>query len=147
MKNKQVIMDLIGRVVIVDPELDTRPALRKGECCIIQDIRSEISRDLIYVGFEDGKIDRFIPGDLLILKPKREILQSIVGFSANINRDDYKALMKILHLETDKNPAMALKLAMSKDFYKKHCVVNCQQWVITREEQRLKKFRQNKKSI
>lgn len=147
MRKKQVIMDLVGRVAMVGDDTGTRLLSRKGECCIIQDIRSEIPSERIIVSFEDGKVDYIKPGDLLLLRPKREILESIISSTENMTKEDYKNLLKVIQLQTEKKPVQALQLAMSRECYINHCVINCQEWVLMKETQRLKKFKQNGKRI
>ncbi|WP_157263044.1 hypothetical protein [Pedobacter steynii] len=140
-------MDLIGRVAIVDPYQDAMQLLRPGECCVIQDIRSELPCERVYVAFEDGKVDYFHPTDLLILRPRSDILRSIVTSTANMNKDDYKNLIKVLKLQTDKKTVLALQLAVSKECYFIHCITSCQDWVAMKETQRLKQFKQSGKRI
>lgn len=103
--------ELIGKLVLVHPQLSSDPAGRAGQVGIITG--ADLDNDNIYVGF--GKNGQGLYGTdvLLMLKSAEAIKQNLQDPQLDRKLDDYKAIFQISLLQEIRSSTANTKTAMS----------------------------------
>jgi len=103
---------LHGSLVLVHPALTLDPANRQGKVAVVTYDRPDTNE--IYVSFTDGKEAVYHPDNLLKLKDRQQIMQTLLNDGKSMSLNDFKALFKIgtlLDRGTNKAQFDALELA------------------------------------
>lgn len=130
---KQAKNPLIGRMVIVHPNLTTDPIQRQGEIGKVTDI-SSFDKEVLTVEFKDGKRGAYFSNGLLTLFPKIVIKQGLL--SNQFSDKNRRIITSVIKLVQKKSMEEALKTAMTNDISRAFCAVNCEDWLDMKKEQR-----------
>ncbi|AOM80082.1 hypothetical protein [Pedobacter steynii] len=149
MEKKDRLEKLIGKTVMVPQFLTTDPANHRGDIGTVTAVHSyKDGYADISVSFKDG-CGRYDAFALLILFPKKIILQSLINKFDSIDKETRKDMLQVVKLICQKRPERALSLAMENKDLESSCVTNCQDWIEIKKKQALKTARRlsgNKKS-
>ncbi|SDF11255.1 hypothetical protein SAMN05216464_1134 [Mucilaginibacter pineti] len=106
--------ELIGKMVLVHPELTTDPVNKQGKVGMITGV--DLDSDTISVAFGGLKPGLYSSDALLVLKPHNELYQDLLEKHKKLDMQDFKTLLRINMLQengTAKQQSSALEMAMS----------------------------------
>lgn len=92
MKNEKVT----GSLVLVDPQVKNDPMNKQGQIGILTYAREANEN---YVSFPKGGESVYAAKDLLLLKPKAEILKELMQNGHQLPVSDFKAMYKMMMLQ------------------------------------------------
>lgn len=122
MKKKDI---LIGRTVMVKPDLSSGPLLRAEQIGKIEKLLPA-NPDGAMVIFDDKKEAGYFLKNLLALAPKTMILDKIIQLYANWGRsEDIKNMLAIFKLITSGQAQEALILATKSEAIRLLCTMDC----------------------
>ena len=85
--------DLIGRPVLVHPELITDPANRQGQLGTVSHVSYD--NEIIEVSFADKHRSLYTTDTLLVLKPHSELFRDMMDALRDMDAQDFKILLSI----------------------------------------------------
>ncbi len=101
--------NLTGTLVLVQPDLELNPDMKKGMIGVLTYARSETEN---YVRFP-GAGEAFYPaGQVMILKDKQQVFEDLTHNGSSMPLDDFKAMYKIMLLQ-DRGTSQALYAALA----------------------------------
>lgn len=89
--------DIIGALVLVNPELESDPAKQQGQIGVIQ--YADIGKDEMYVGFPGGREGIYASDALFTLKNKTELFSDMMKDTSGMEPENFKDLYKIALLQ------------------------------------------------
>lgn len=124
--------------------LTTDPANHRGDIGTVTTVHNyKDGYADISVSFKDG-CGRYDAFALLILFPKKIILQTLINKFDSINTETRKDMLQVVKLICQKRPERALNLAMENKDLESSCITNCQNWIEIGEKQAFKKDQRQK---
>jgi hypothetical protein len=101
--------NLTGTLVLVQPDLELNPNMKKGMIGVLTYARSETEN---YVRFP-GAGEAFYPaGQVMMLKDKQQVIEDLTHNGSSMPLDDFKAMYKIMLLQ-DRGTSQALYSALA----------------------------------
>ncbi|HTI58951.1 hypothetical protein [Mucilaginibacter sp.] len=101
--------NLTGTLVLVQPDLELNPDMKKGMIGVLTYARSETEN---YVRFP-GAGEAFYPaGQVMMLKDKQQVFEDLTHNGSSMPLDDFKAMYKIMLLQ-DRGTSQALYAALA----------------------------------
>lgn len=101
--------NLTGTLVLVQPDLELDPNMKKGMIGVLTYARSETEN---YVRFP-GAGEAFYPaGQVMMLKDKQQVFEDLTHNGSSMPLDDFKAMYKIMLLQ-DRGTSQALYSALA----------------------------------
>lgn len=101
--------NLTGTLVLVQPDLELNPNIKKGMIGVLTYARSETEN---YVRFP-GAGEAFYPaGQVMMLKDKQRVFEDLTHNGSSMPLDDFKAMYKIMLLQ-DRGTSQALYSALA----------------------------------
>lgn len=122
--------ELVGKEVMVHPNLTQDPALKQGQTGSIKNIVRE--NDEVYVRFEDNTVALYSSDALLLLKPASLILESLRSGIYGIDYLDSKDIIGILDtyvLQASGHIKEALQLAVGNETVRIASIVFLDDWI------------------
>lgn len=98
--------ELIGRMVIVHPQLTTDPINQKGEIGIITG--ADLLNDTISVGFKSQAFGYYSTDALMVLKSHNTLYQDLLTSVQQLDPKDFKTLMEISLIQENGTPSQLL---------------------------------------
>lgn len=144
MKNKELRKALVGRVVMVHPELTTDPGNMRGA---IGKVAQEIDDHSVTVSFDNHESWCYSNDALITLMPAKDI---IAFLNTSINNTSIKQLqlaLDTLRSMMEGRADIALKNAMINPDMAKLCITDLQNWIDLKKERLLIKAQQKGKKI
>lgn len=94
--------------------------------------------NLVYVEFMDGSKGQYQKEEVLHLYPKAIILQGLIS-NFEMSRENFKTILNVTRLISQKRNVEALQLAVSNELVKFFCITDCKSWLALQEEAQKKK--------
>lgn len=116
---------MVGRTVMVYPDLTTDPANMQGD---IGKVDSVYAEDVVTVRFNDGTVGYYKTEALATMLPKKKLLEQLHNNLDNLSANQQREILQIIKAVTDKKTVAALAKAMEKEFTQSYCTISLQQW-------------------
>lgn len=85
--------ELTGTMALVNPLLTSDPIQRQGQIGIIAS--TNLDKDEVYVGFGKGPLSVYSTDALLVLKPHNQLYQDLLTNVKELEKQDFKNLLRV----------------------------------------------------
>ncbi|MET3876491.1 hypothetical protein [Chitinophaga sp. OAE865] len=124
-RNKKYI-SLIGKLVMVHPELTTDPINMRGNTGRIEE---QFPDEVVKVSFGDGRSGEYYTNALLMLNSESSIITRFLDNRIKLRPSDGDLFLKVIKLMSIHQQALAMKEAISSPVVEFYCMLTADQWV------------------
>lgn len=133
-------LHLLGEVVMVDNKIEADNQKRQlGKVIIVTP-----GNNVVHIQFADGSLGAHKKEELLHLYPRAVILQGLIS-NFEMSPENFKTILLVTRLISEKRNAEALKLAVSNDLVKFFCTTDSKSWLEMQKEARGKQHTKKKR--